>query len=293
MLEASAATSGSVFDKWTSNSGGVFLNENNTTSQYLMPANNVTVTATYKRDGGLTPPTGPTGPATDQPADTKDEDDDDSGGVSGLLITDDHFAYVIGIGNNEFAPLADITRAEVAQMIYNLLRDKEVTITKTFPDVGADAWYSAAVHTLASLGIVNGYPDGNFGPGQKITRAEFAAIVVRFVSLSPGEKRFADVTESHWAYDEINSAYNFGWVSGVGNDMFEPDRKILRAEAVTIMNNLLNRAPDKEYIDANEDKLVSFTDLEKSYWAYYNIMEAANSHEYTRHEGNEIWMITD
>jgi len=64
----------------------------------------------------------------------------------------------------------------------------------------------------------------------------------------------------------------------VGNNRFEPDRAIIRAEAVKIINRMLNRFPDREYIDAHEKELVVFTDVEKSYWAYYDIIEAANTY---------------
>ena len=57
-----------------------------------------------------------------------------------------------------------MTRAEVAQMFYNLLLDQDVAVTETFEDIPADAWYAKAVNTLASLGVVSGIGNGNFEP---------------------------------------------------------------------------------------------------------------------------------
>ena len=83
-------------------------------------------------------------------------------------------------------PDQNMTRAEAAQMFYTLLRDKEVPITAAFQDVEGEAWYAKAVHTIASLGMVKGYPDGTFRPDQPITRAEFTAIAMNFAQQAGG-----------------------------------------------------------------------------------------------------------
>lgn len=57
-----------------------------------------------------------------------------------------------------------MTRAQVAQMFYNLLLNKNVPITVSFSDVAPDAWYAEAVNTLGSLGIVAGIGNGNLPP---------------------------------------------------------------------------------------------------------------------------------
>ena len=91
--------------------------------------------------------------------------DPDDSGVSDLLNTDDHIQYLFGYPEGTFGPENNMTRAEVAQMFYNLLLDQDVTITKTFNDVPANAWYTKAVNTLASLGVVSGVGNGDFEPG--------------------------------------------------------------------------------------------------------------------------------
>ena len=72
--------------------------------------------------------------------------DPDDTGVSDWLNTDDHTAYLTGYPNNLFGPDCDMTRAEAAQMFYNLLRNKYVPITVVFDDVDSGAWYAEAVN---------------------------------------------------------------------------------------------------------------------------------------------------
>ena len=208
--------------------------------------------------------------------------------ISPLMNTDEHKEYIYGRPNSKFAPEADMTRAEVAQMFYNLLRDKDVEITVSFADVAEDSWYYTAINTLASLGFLGGFPDGLFHPEESITRAQFSAIIVRLAVISPGTVRFSDVPETHWAYDYVNTAAAHGWIQGVGNDLFEPERNISRAEAITLVNRMLGRYPDRDYIDSHTD-LVQYSDLDNSHWAYYEVMEASNAHDFERYIGGEFW----
>jgi len=229
-----------------------------------------------------TPPGGATS-NTDSTPEPNDKSD-----VSKLLITDIHIAYVNGQGDGKFAPEASMTRAEAAQMLYNLLRDKDTAIAKTFTDVPTAAWYAEAVNVLASMGTISGIGDGKFEPERNITRAEFATLLVRFAEVSPGEARFDDVPSTHWAYDYVSTASAFGWVIGLGYGRFEPDRGITRAEAVTLMNRVLGRSPDKAYIESHAE-VSSFTDVPSDYWAYYDIAEAATAHDYDKNNGDEVW----
>ena len=86
----------------------------------------------------------------------KDKTGPDDSGVSNWLETDEHRAYLTGYPDSTFRADRNMTRAEVAQMFYALLLDKNVTITKSFSDVPDDAWYATAVKPLASLGMKDG-----------------------------------------------------------------------------------------------------------------------------------------
>jgi hypothetical protein len=101
---------------------------------------------------------------------------------------------------------------------------------------------------------------------------------------------FPDVADDHWAVGSIAAAALRGWVTGYPDGSFLPDSPITRAEAVTIINRISERVCDREFVDAS-DAITSFTDLTAEHWAYYGIMEAANSHEYTRDtSGAERWL---
>ncbi len=108
-------------------------------------------------------------------------------GVAGWLITDAHISYISGYPDGTASPQGNITRAETAMIFYRLLRDPDVAVTVSFPDVAPDAWYAGAVNVLGSLGILQGRTDGSFDGGAKITRAEVAAIVNRMLGRAADE----------------------------------------------------------------------------------------------------------
>ena len=78
-----------------------------------------------------------------------------------------HTAYISGYPDGAIGPDRTITRAEAATMFYNLLSGKNGTV-RTFADVPMNQWYANAVTTLAGAGVINGYPDGTFKPGDPL-----------------------------------------------------------------------------------------------------------------------------
>ena len=211
-------------------------------------------------------------------------------GVSRWLNTTDHIAYLTGYPGGTFGPDNNMTRAEVAQMFYALLNNKNVTITKTFPDVPADAWYATAVNTLASLGMVSGDENGNYRPDDPITRAEFCVIALAF-AYEPENAvcYFGDVSRSDWFYTYVAQAASYGWIGGYTNGNFGPNDRITRAQVTTIVNNMLGRAADRDYVIDHQADLVQFSDLTRAHWGYFQIMEATNAHDYTKSNGTENW----
>ena len=224
--------------------------------------------------------TGETKPMPANPDDT---------GVSKVLDTDDHAAFMVGDDKGMFRPNDSITRAEVAQMFYRLLRDRNVAITKTFGDVKENAWYATAVGVLASSGIINGTSETTFEPERAITRAEFTAICTRFAKASSGSVSFTDVPETHWAYSSISTAVSYGWILGDGTGKFNPDAKITRTEAAAIVNRVLGRLGDSAAIKAGVGK--RFPDVSESFWGLIDVVEATTNHGYRfdADRQNEIW----
>ena len=194
-----------------------------------------------------------------------------------------------GDDKGNFNPDAFMTRAEAAQLFYNLLKDKNVEITESFIDVPDGAWYATAMRVLASLDIITGYPDGTARPDAQIIRAEFVTMVSRFEGLTTGGPNFPDVPSNYWAYKYINSSAAKGWITGYLDGTFRPANNITRSEATKLVNALLGRKTDEDFINKNSESLRNFPDLTKAHWAYYEIMEATNSHRHSIHNGKESW----
>ncbi len=203
--------------------------------------------------------------------------------VSSLLDTENHRAYISGLPDGSFNPEGSVTRAEAAQMLYSLLRDKSAG-RKSFPDVG-NAWYRDAVETMAYLGAVNGYSDGKFYPGNQMTRAEFAAACAALSGeQAKGSAGFSDVPAGHWAAPAIALCAEKGWISGYGNGLFGVNDPLTRAQAVTIINKMLGRSAPAGIRDAKQ-----FSDVLPSQWYYSQVAEACTDHEYVISNGAEVW----
>lgn len=216
--------------------------------------------------------------------------DPDDTGVSEWLDTSDHRDFLHGYTDGTFGPNRNMTRGEVAQMFYNLLLEQEVSQTTAFTDVPADMWCADAVNTLASLGIVEGIGNGLYAPDRAITRAEFTVIAMRFAKLdTSGENIFSDVNPNDWFYEQVVGSIKYGWIQGYADGTFRPHNTITRAEVTTITNRMLGRAADEAFVDRHSDELRQFPDVPESYWAYYNIMEATNAHDFGMENGAEDW----
>ena len=211
---------------------------------------------------------------------TVDIPDDVPTGLNG----DDHFAYIVGYPDGNVNPGGNITRAEVATIFFRLLtedvRTANSTQSNSLSDVSRGQWFNHAISTLSSMGIVKGNPDGTFAPDAPITRAEFAAIAARFDDKDTNTtSNFSDIA-SHWAKDEIGIAANKGWINGYPDSTFRPDQYITRAEAMTLVNRVLNRLPEKSE-DLLDDMIKWPDNADASVWYYLAVQEATNSHDYS------------
>lgn len=201
-----------------------------------------------------------------------------------MLNGEDHYAYLLGYENGTVRPNGSISRAEVATVLFRLLRDdvrtQNLTKDNAYSDVPDTAWYAAAVSTLSKMGIISGYPDGTFRPNAPITRAEFAAMIARFdETAKSADTPFTDIS-GHWAENAIGKAYGNGWIKGSSKTVFCPESNLTRAETATLLNRVLHRLPEKES-DLLANQIV-WPDNPETFWGYLAIQEATNSHEYER-----------
>jgi hypothetical protein len=137
--------------------------------------------------------------------------------------------------------------------------DDTVSAEANFSDVPMDKHYSGAVYQLSDRGIIGGYADGTFKPGNSITRGQAAAIMAKLLNLdtknvkNPG---FKDVPEGLWSYSAIAAAAEQGIFRGYADGRFGPNDKITRGQ----MASILIKAFGFHYLPAKDEP---FTDLYK------------------------------
>ena len=209
-----------------------------------------------------------------------------------LYCGDRHIAYISGYPDGTVKPQNNITRAETAAIFYRLLDDNVRKASQTsankFSDVGPNDWFNTEVSTLSRLGIIKGYSDGTFLPDKPITRAEFAAIITRFAEDDARIIRtFSDI-DGHWAKDSILDAAGRGWINGYSDGSFKPDKRITRAEAITIVNRVMGRVPTDG--EAFLEGMKTWPDNLPGQWYYLAIQEATTGHEWkSSQKTGEIW----
>jgi hypothetical protein len=192
----------------------------------------------------------------------------DSSGEKGYIS-----GYVTENGQRYFNPNGDLTRYEAATIVFNLVSDPGKTSfkgTASMTDLQAEQWYSQAVSYLVTKGVISGYPDGSFRGVNKITRAEFIALLSPFIKGDNTIYPFTDLS-GHWASALIAKAFGAGIISGYPDSTFRPNQLITRAEAVIIANRILGYNKDKANITGTD-----FTDVKENDWFYKDVCIAAN-----------------
>lgn len=271
------AKSGARFDGWYS-TDGTFLSKELTFVPTKKDGAVWQGTTYYAHFSAKRSPSTPSTPA--KPDETKPT----LAPIPEMLNGEDHYAYLLGYEDGTVRPNGSISRAEVATVLFRLLKDdvrmQNLTKDNAYSDVSDTAWYAAAVSTLSKMGVISGYPDGTFRPNAPITRAEFAAMIARFdETAKSADTPFTDIS-GHWAENAIGKAYGNGWVEGSSKTVFCPESNLTRAETATLLNRVLHRLPEKES-DLLANQIV-WPDNPETFWGYLAIQEATNSHEYER-----------
>jgi hypothetical protein len=118
---------------------------------------------------------------------------------------------------------------------------------KQFPDVTSEHAYYDQISTIANLGVISGYDDGNFHPQDALTRASFSTMITLAFSLDyktgTDENIFSD-TITHWGKKYINAAYRKNIISGDGTGKFMPDQNITFEQAARILVSALGYDSD-------------------------------------------------
>lgn len=147
-----------------------------------------------------------------------------------------------GVGENTFAPDELLSRAMLAQILYNFDSDSISGISSEFKDIPFGIWFDDAVNWASAVGLVNGFGDNTFRPYDDITREQLVTILYRYFNFK-GYKAaagndlsaFSDEDKvSDWALDAVEWAVGNGLISGVSQTVLAPDAAASRAEAATI-----------------------------------------------------------
>ncbi|MBL7575820.1 S-layer homology domain-containing protein [Peptoniphilus asaccharolyticus DSM 20463] len=202
-----------------------------------------------------------------------------------------HIKYIFGYPDGNLLPEGNITRAEAVAIAVRLKNISTTDMSKAnYVDLKEGAWYIPYINAAIKYNLLVAEGD-KIRPDDPITRAEMARLLSPIDKTNNLKSDFQDII-GHRYEKEINQAYGNKRIIGYPDGSFKPDNYITRAEAVKMFNSIFNRVPDKDFIDKNEILLVKFKDLKKDHWAYYELEEAANSHEFNRKNNNrdETWI---
>ena len=206
---------------------------------------------------------------------TEIEDEEDEGLPGGPADVDKliYIPFINGYPDGTVQPDGMLTRAELAQILYNL-HSGGGSYTADYTDVTSDHWANNAIGFCQENGYMIGYPEGDFQPESTVTRAEICTTLVRLIGLELApDHPFPDVGD-HWSNDYVGAAYAGGLVEGYPDGTFHPDDAVTRAEAVTMICRA--EARDESLFDLYK----VFPDLISSYWGYEYVMNAANGYNY-------------
>ncbi len=153
-----------------------------------------------------------------------------------------------GVAEGRFAPDMHITRGMLVTVLYRAEGQPEVANTGSFEDVPSDSYYREAVEWAKVNGIVNGYTDALFAPGEPITRQQLAAIVLRYCRYRGDGPMgawairldYTDLSEiADYAGEAVMYCTMKGYMTGRDDGTFAPDDRATRAEAAVIIQRIM------------------------------------------------------
>lgn len=182
-------------------------------------------------------------------------------------------SFIAGYPNGLFKPDSSVTRAEAAQMLWVLENATASNLKADFKDA-KDSWYNQALNYTISKGMLLA-KDGNIRPDVPMTRGEFVRMLYPLLADKSGGPRFNDIAGHEFEAAILRASAN-GIIKGYPDGSFKPDGKVTRAETVTMLNKLSNRYLTLDDLKKNNSKIKEFSDVQKSHWAYLQIMSAVN-----------------
>lgn len=224
-------------------------------------------------------------------------------------------SFMTGRKNGTFGPDDNMTRAEAAALLANMLGYSEesgssdaqalqtkraASAAKRFADVKADAWYAPYVDFICEKGIAEGYHN-SFRPAANLTRMEYSSMLSKLLDVQGEtvlnaaegknvESKEPEETEKSVEFNDISDLWGesvirklgaMGIVSGFEDHTFRPEKQITRAEAAVMSLRVFNRPNSQEVYDALQAAGSPFSDVTETHWAYYGILHAVYDYEIT------------
>lgn len=163
--------------------------------------------------------------------------------------------YMVGVSATRFQPDGAITRASMAQVLYNLEGQPQVIAENPFSDVREDAWYYSAVLWARSANITSGTSTTTFSPNTPITREQVATMFSNYARYthSYGQQvdqaildRFTDRNLiAGYARESVAWAVQSGLMSGTSTTTFAPRGTCTRAQMAQILYNAFAQRPEE------------------------------------------------
>ena len=152
---------------------------------------------------------------------------------------------VSGYPDGSYKPDNKVTRAEFVKMVNGIIDFNKMS-TITYNDVQASEWFYDYIRLAQSIGYISGYSTTMFGPNDYITREQAASIVARIQYLkdnAAGADKFIDKNIiSSWAVEAVGAASEAVFIKGYEDESFKPQNNLTRAEALTMLDNVLVNA---------------------------------------------------
>ena len=181
-----------------------------------------------------------------------------------------------------------VTVEQVCAMIIRMLDQHGDTAKKTFPVTSLVAphkgqWYERGIAYLCSVG---GFDDVDAIRTEPITRGQVAKLIACGLNLNLSEETPFEDVEGHKYQEYIEKVYRYGYMNGMGNGKFAPDRIMTRAEFCSLFNNIIDRnSCDLIAIDENGEEFevtaetYYFVDMRPSHWAYEICLKASSAYD--------------
>lgn len=166
----------------------------------------------------------------------------------------------------------------IMERFFQLADGLEPVMPNLYTDIWEEADYAPALRNLDRWGIVKGVGEERYAPDQMATRAEIAAILCRMLMLPVDTDPNAPHAyldggpEDTWAWAYIDALAKAGITKGTGDDRYDPDRLLTRAELAMMLGRILVTRVDK-----TSETLIIPSDVGEDHWAYENILRAVNS----------------